>query len=276
MEETLMMIAMPVFVLTMIMEWRRSKKPGVPGRYVAKDTVANLAMGLGYLVGQAVWKAVPFAAYVWLYQHRLFDFEMGLVAWIALFFLDDFFYYIFHLVHHKVRFFWAIHVNHHSSEEYNLSTALRQPWLEPFFGTLFWLPLPLLGFPPEYVLLQQVINLLYQYWVHTQQVRKMPAWYEYIFNTPSHHRAHHGSNPQYIDVNYGGILIIWDRLFGTFEPEVAPVRYGIINNIQTYNPVTIAFHEMYAIARDVRDTPTVRGKLFRIFGSPEAQSRYTA
>lgn len=268
MEETLILIALPVFIITILVEWRMTREDSSKGKYVLPDTAANLAMGIGYLIGQVLFKAVPIAIYVWLYQHRILSFEMGVLAYIALFFLDDLCYYIFHRAHHEVRILWAVHVNHHSSQEYNLSTALRQPWLEPFVGPFFWMPLPLLGFSVEAVVVQQLINLLYQYWVHTKQVKRMPDWFEWIFNTPSHHRAHHGSNPEYLDKNYGGILIIWDRMFGTFEPERAPVKYGLVKDVESYNPVWIAFHELVQITVDVRNATTVRQKLKRVFGAP--------
>lgn len=276
MEETLILIAIPVFVLTMFVEWRLTRKKDRVGRYTLRDTAASLAMGSGYLVGQALFKGVHIALYSWAYHHRLISFEWGVAAMVALFFLDDFIYYIFHRTHHEVRALWAVHVNHHSSEEYNLSTALRQPWLEPLVGPLFWLPLPFLGFPVEAVVVQQLLNLLYQYGVHTEQIHKFPSWIEWIFNTPSHHRVHHGSNPQYLDRNYGGILIIWDRLLGTFEPEEESVRYGITHNIRSHNPVWIAFHEFAAIAGDVRRAPSLRAKLHRVFGQPSTQPSPTA
>ncbi|MFT4979990.1 MAG: sterol desaturase/sphingolipid hydroxylase (fatty acid hydroxylase superfamily) [Myxococcota bacterium] len=271
MEETLILLALPVFIVTIIAEWRRTLQPGARGHYLLPDTAASLAMGAGYLIIQGLFKAAPIALYGWLYQHRLFDIEMGLLGCLALLLLDDLTYYVFHRAHHEVRLLWAVHVNHHSSELYNLSTALRQPWLEPFVGPLFWTPLVLLGFPVEAVVLQQVISLLYQYWIHTEQVDRLPVWFEQIFNTPSHHRVHHGSNPEYLDRNYGGILIIWDRLFGSFEPEVAPVVYGLTKNVSSYNPVRIVSHELVAIAHDVARSQSLGEGLHRVFGSPASQ-----
>ena len=139
-------------------------------------------------------------------------------VWPLLFFADDLAYYWFHRVSHESRLFWASHVVHHSSQHYNLSTALRQTWV-PMTYFPFWLPLPLLGFPVWMVLLAQAWSLIYQFWIHTERIHRLPKWVEGIWNTPSHHRVHHGSNHQYLDKNYGGILIVWDRLFGTFAPE---------------------------------------------------------
>ncbi len=137
-------------------------------------------------------------------------------TYVVLFLADDFAYYWFHRIHHEVRVFWASHVVHHSSQHYNLSTALRQTWT-PMTALPFWAGLALLGFQPWMILTQQAISLIYQFWIHTERIGRLPAPIEYVFNTPSHHRVHHGSNEIYLDRNYGGILIIWDRLFGTFQ-----------------------------------------------------------
>ena len=156
-------------------------------------------------------------------------------VWVLLFFADDLSYYAYHRAHHRIRLFWATHVVHHSSQHYNLSTALRQDWM-PISSIFFWAPLALLGFQPWMILLAISWNLLYQFWIHTEKIKRLPGWYEAIFNTPSHHRVHHGANEQYLDKNYGGILIIWDKLFGTYEPERERVRYGLTTNIETLQP----------------------------------------
>ncbi|HUS23411.1 MAG TPA: sterol desaturase family protein, partial [Candidatus Binatia bacterium] len=166
-----------------------------------------------------------------------------------------------------VRLLWCTHVNHHSSERFNFAVALRQPWTEPLTAPWFWLPLPLLGFHPLMVMTQQAINLLYQFFVHTEAVRSMGPL-ERVLNTPSHHRVHHGSNPQYIDRNYGGIFIFWDRLFGTFEPEREPVRYGLVHNLATFHPVKIAFHEWAALWRDLRGARSWRERWRCAFAAP--------
>ena len=165
---------------------------------------------------------------------------------MLLFFADDLAYYWFHRVCHESRVFWASHVVHHSSQHYNLSTALRQTWV-PMTYLPFWLPLLLLGFPPWMVLLAQSWSLIYQFGLHTERIGKLPRRLEAIFNTPSHHRVHHGANEQYLDRNYGGILVIWDRLFRSFEPEGERVRYGLTTNIETFNLFQVAFHEYAAL-----------------------------
>ena len=222
-----------------------------PVGYTALDTRTSLAMGVGHLVIAGGWKLVWTAILAAIYVVSPLHLPTGAWwTWVALFFVDDLAYYAYHRGHHRIRLFWATHVVHHSSEHYNLSTALRQDW-SPFSATLFWLPSALL-FPPWMVFLAIAWNLLFQFTLHTEAVDRYPRPIEWIFNTPSHHRVHHGSQPQYLDRNYAGILIIWDRLFGTFEPEVERVRYGLTTNIDTYNPVRVAFGEFAALWRDVR------------------------
>ncbi len=174
-------------------------------------------------------------------------------AWVMLFFADDFSYYWFHRISHSSRYFWASHVVHHSSMKYNLGTALRQTWTGNLSGAfIFWIWLPLAGFSPVAIMTMQAISLLYQFWIHTEHINRFPAPIEFIFNTPSHHRVHHGSDLAYLDKNHAGVLIIWDRLFGTFEPERHRPTYGLTTNLNSHNPVRIAFHEWVAIGQDMR------------------------
>jgi sterol desaturase/sphingolipid hydroxylase (fatty acid hydroxylase superfamily) len=228
--------------------------------FEGKDTAASLSMGLGNVFINLFWKGVVLAVYTALWRWSPLDHGFSVAAWIAVFFLEDLAYYAYHRVHHEVRFFWASHVVHHSSQRYNLSTALRQTWT-PMTGIAFWAPLALLGFHPVMILVQMSISLLYQFWIHTEAIDRLPRPIELVFNTPSHHRVHHASNPQYLDKNYAGILIVWDRLFGTFEPEIERPVYGLTTNIATYNPVRIAFHEYAAILSDVRTARRWRDRL---------------
>lgn len=264
--------AIPVFILTMVAEalWaRRAVREGRDIRgYALKDTAANLSMGLGNLAITSGVKLGLMILWMGLYELRLFDLPTNSAwTWVALFFAEDLCYYAFHRGSHGIRLFWAGHVNHHSSTSYNLSTALRQSWTSSV-AFVFWLPLPLLGFHPLMVLTQQAVSLLYQYWLHTEAIDRMPRWFEAVFNTPSHHRVHHGRNALYLDRNHAGILIIWDRLFGSFEPERARPDYGLTTNLSTYNPLRIAFHEWAAIGRDVRAARSVREVLGYVFGPP--------
>jgi sterol desaturase/sphingolipid hydroxylase (fatty acid hydroxylase superfamily) len=170
---------------------------------------------------------------------------------VVVFFADDLAYYWFHRAHHEVRILWASHVVHHSSRHYNLSTALRQTWT-PFGSLVFWAPLALVGVPPWAIFLVQSVSLLYQFFLHTERVGRLPRPVEWVMNTPSHHRVHHGVNNAYLDRNYGGILIVWDRLFRTFEPEGERVVYGLTTQLRTFNPLVVATHEYVAIWRDLR------------------------
>ncbi len=167
----------------------------------------------------------------------------------------DAIYYWNHRLNHESRWLWAMHVVHHSSERYNLSTALRQPVAEGLTMSVPYGLLALLGVRPAVIENARALNLIYQFWIHTEVVQSI-GWLENVLNTPSHHRVHHGSNSRYLDRNHGSILIVWDRVFGTFEPEAEPVTYGLTTNIGSFNPVTIATHEWRDIARDVAGAPT--------------------
>lgn len=244
----------------------------IKGRYRTKDTAASLAMQAGNILMNLGMAGIVYAGLMTVYQVRLFDISPASPwAWLALFFLDDFTYYWFHRISHECRFWWAAHVNHHSSQEYNLSTALRQSWTGVPVGTWApWVPLAFLGFPPAMILAQQGFNLFYQFWIHTEAVKRMPRWFEYLFNTPSNHRVHHATNPRYLDRNYAGVLMVWDRLFGTFvaEEDEDPPRYGIVKNIDTFNPIRIAFHEWAAIARELIAARSWREAVGVVFGPP--------
>jgi sterol desaturase/sphingolipid hydroxylase (fatty acid hydroxylase superfamily) len=259
-------LAIPAFLLLLALEAIADARMRT-GFYERRDTFASLTMGVGNVLVNLVAKGLQFGTYAWLYQFRLFTLPSVWWAWVLLFFADEFSYYWFHRTSHECRFFWASHVVHHSSQKYNLSTALRQTWTGSFMGFLFWLWMPLAGFTPVMIMTAQALNLLYQFWIHTEMVRSLGPL-EAVLNTPSHHRVHHGSNPQYIDRNHGGTLIVWDRLFGSFEPEREHVHFGLTKNINTYNPIRIAFHEWLDIARDVRRAPGLANKLRYIFGRP--------
>lgn len=250
----LTLYAAPVFLLALVLEvfvLRRQKARGrdVIGYVDRKDTRASLLMGVGSIVFVTLLHVGIFAAASWLSRFRLFEPPPAL-GWVVAILGWDFVYYWHHRIEHEVRLFWAAHVSHHSSRAYNFSTALRQPWT-PWIGLVLYPPLALLGVSPAQILMAEGINLIYQFWVHTEAVGKLPAPLEWLFNTPSHHRVHHGKNPRYLDKNYGGILIVWDRLFGTFQVEDEKVVYGITKELGSYDPLVIAFHEYAAIGRDV-------------------------
>lgn len=260
--------ATPVFLLSIAFEaWiARERRPDI---YEKRDAWTSILLGTG-----AVVVGLPFRFFfLWvltlLYNVRLFTIEPTFWGYIALLFAEDCCYYWSHRVNHEVRLFWAGHVNHHSSQHYHLATALRQSWTQPYMMWIFWLPLPLLGFSPKMILMQQAISLIYQFFIHTQLVGKLGPL-EWIMNTPSHHRVHHAVNVRYLDRNHAGIFIIWDRLFGTFQAERdddVPV-YGITKNLETNRLMHVAFHEWAAIARDVRRAPDFWTKLKYMFAAP--------
>ena len=246
--------AIPFFVLLLVVEaltYRHLQSENEVG-YELKDTRTSIAMGLGNVAINAVWKLAVVTIYAALYELTPLRLDASdWWVWVLLFFADDLAYYWFHRVSHESRVFWASHVVHHSSQHYNLSTALRQTWT-PFGGVPFWAPLALLGVPPWAIFLQQSISLLYQFFLHTERVGKLWRPVELVMNTPSHHRVHHGMNNGYLDRNYGGILIVWDRLFRSFEPEGERVVYGLTKQLRTYNPLVVATHEYASIWADVR------------------------
>ena len=268
-------LAVPMFVLLILIEIVLGRLQVAPVRYETRDTANSLLLGLGSTVAGALMAGIIGGATIWAWHHRMVDLPLVgwpvIGVWVALFLLEDLTYYIFHRLSHERRFWWAAHVNHHSSQHYNLSTALRQTWTGGVNGSwLPWLALAFLGFPPAMIFVQKGISLVYQFWIHTEAVRRLPAPLEYVLNTPSHHRVHHARNPRYLDRNYGGILIIWDRIFGTFEPEAddEPCRYGIVKNLGDFNLFRAVFHEWSAIVDDVRRAATPREALMYLFGPP--------
>ncbi|AZJ35905.1 sterol desaturase family protein [Tenacibaculum singaporense] len=259
--------AIPFFVLTVIIEVILTVKVKLED-YEFKDAATSITMGLGNVFIGLFTKGLIFGVFLFLYQYRLFTIPFTWWAWFILLFAEDFAYYWNHRIAHESRLFWASHVVHHSSTKYNLSTALRQTWSGSFYTFIFWAPLAIIGFHPLMIVTQMSISLLYQYWIHTELIDKMPKWFEAVFNTPSHHRVHHATNPQYLDRNHAGIFIIWDKLFGTFEPEVEKPVYGLVTNINTYNPIKVAFIEWYNMFTDVFTSKTTLGKRFLYLFKP--------
>jgi alkylglycerol monooxygenase len=266
-DDKLVLYAIPVFLAFVALEALWLKRRG--HAYDGRDAWASLTMGVGNVIIAVIVKLGWFALFLWLYEYRLFDADPRLVwVWIGGIVLQDFCFYWYHRFSHRVRLFWAAHVNHHSSQAFNFTTALRQSWTTPLYSSAFFIPLPLLGFHPVMVYTLQSISLIYQFFLHTETVGRLGPL-EAVMNTPSHHRVHHGRNPEYIDRNYGGILIVWDRLFGTFEPERAKVDYGLTHNVGSYNPLIIAFHYFAQMAREIRERPGWTRARRVLFGPPE-------
>lgn len=246
-------LSIPLFVGAILLELFLIRKIHSRGDYETRDTLTSLLMGTGNVVAGLLTGFVAFGVLSWAWQFRVADWGMSALAVLVCFIVDDLRYYVYHRIAHRSRWVWAEHINHHSSQHYNLSTALRQSWTGTLTGMfVLRIPLVILGFHPYLILFVGGLNLVYQFWIHTEAINKMWGWFEYVFNTPSHHRVHHATNPRYLDANYAGTLIIWDRVFGTFveeRPEDAP-KYGLVSNIATFNPFRIAFHEWVAMAKD--------------------------
>ena len=266
--------AVPFYVVTLVLERRELARLARAGAdvvgYERRDTRASLLMGLGSVVAVTGINAGTFAIASWLYTHRVCEVGTGALGWAVALVGWDFSFYWFHRWEHEHRFLWACHVNHHSSRHYNLSTALRQPWT-PWLEWLVYPPWALVGVEPWLILSAGGLNLLYQYWIHTETVDRCPAWFEAILNTASHHRVHHGANPAYLDRNYGGVLIVWDRVLGTFEPERERVVYGLTKNLDSFSPWTIAFHEYAALWRDMCRARDWRTRWLCCWRGPGAQ-----
>ena len=257
MPPNLILYAVPFFAISILVEgiflYREQRE-----RIDIKDTFTSIALGFGNLFSGLITKTIMALIFWYLYDNfHVFTLDgSAWWMWVLAFFADDFSYYWFHREAHLVRYFWASHKVHHSSEKYNLATAVRQTWTGNLtFSYVFYLWMPIVGFHPIVILVMQQISLLYQYWIHTETIGKMWQPFEYIFNTPSHHRAHHGSDVKYLDKNYAGIMIIWDRMFGTFIEETDRPTYGLVENVKTNNPIKIAFGEWIDMGKDVISSP---------------------
>lgn len=267
-QDRLLFFALPVFFVSMFAEYKLAKE-----KYYGKDTRVSLLMMVFSGIVEFIPKILAFIAFFYLHEMSPLKDVVGRQwwAWVLLLFADDFSYYWFHRLNHEVRLFWAGHVPHHSSVYMNLGTALRQGVGERVHKFFFWLWLPLLGFDPLMIFTMMGISLIYQFFVHTELVDKLPKPIEFIFNTPSHHRVHHASNIRYLDCNHAGVFIIWDRIFGTFSEELIekdqPV-YGLTVNIETHNPIKVATHEYTAIWKDVKRAKKWSDKLNYIFNAP--------
>lgn len=268
--------AVPFFLLLLSLEWFAARKlehiesaQAPAGAYRTRDAWTSISMGLVSMVTTAAWKFIALLGYAAIYTY-LAPWQLSPTRWytwvIALVGVD-LLYYCYHRVAHRIRLIWATHQAHHSSRYFNFATALRQKWNNSG-EILMWIPLPLLGIPPWMVFASFSVSLVYQFWVHTERIEKLPRAVEFIFNTPSHHRVHHGRDPEYLDRNYGGILIIWDRMFGSFAPERSRPHYGLTKQVDTFNILTLQFHEYLSIIADVRGATRWRDRLGYVFGPP--------
>jgi len=260
-------VAVPLFALMIALEaWYSVRKKA--GEYERGDTWTNIFLGLVSLFFGAFLGLITEYFYTGLYNIAPYQMPMNVWwAWVLVLLADDFAYYWFHRISHESRLFWNFHVVHHSSEHFNLSVAVRQSWFGPLAHWVFYAPLGLLGFPFWSFVLIHGLNLIYQYWIHTPFIKNLGPL-EYVLNTPSHHRVHHAVNPIYLDKNYAGVFIIWDRMFGSFVRETEPPRYGIIKPVKSFNWVWINTHAWFEMFSAIRSQKTLSGKLRCIFGSP--------
>ena len=253
-------LSIPVFFLLIGVElcYTIYKKLGY---YRLNDSLSNLSQGIGSQLVGLFLKTATFFSYLYIYNHwRFYEFPNTIWTWLILFIGVDFFYYWFHRMSHEVNALWAAHIVHHQSEEYNLTVALRQSWFQGGFSWAFYLPLAFAGFEPIMFLTVSAFNTIYQFWIHTRAIGNMGPL-EWIINTPSHHRVHHGSNPKYIDKNHAGTLIIWDRIFGTFQKEEEEVVYGITKPLASWNPVWANFHYWFDLTETARKSRNFRDKI---------------
>jgi len=270
--DILIFFIFPVFFLLMGFEILYSKYKNHK-LYQTDDWFASMGVLLISILIEIVTKLFVFK--IFYYLHELTPLRLIVQtqwwAWILLFLLDDFTYYWFHRKNHEVRLFWAGHVPHHSSQYMNFGTALRQGPGERIHKYFFWMWLPLLGFNPIMIFMMHSISYIYQFWIHTELIQKLPFWIEYIFNTPAHHRIHHASNARYLDRNHGGILIIWDRIFGTFSAEIKDEKliYGLTKNIKTKNPFFVAIHDYKSIFHSICRSNSFKENLYIFCKSPQ-------
>ncbi len=277
----LLLIGMaPIFLACIGWEAWHARRTHPQARiYSWRDALCNTALALMHQGADKLAWLFVIPIYAYCYAHyRLLDWHAGWVSFVALFVAQDLLYYVFHRCSHRVRWLWAAHVVHHSSERMNFSTAFRQSLMYPVAGMwVFWIPLAFLGFPPKQIVGIVLINLAFQFFVHTQSVGKL-GWLEYVLNTPSIHRVHRARNDRYIDRNYAGVLVIWDRLFGSYVDEDAnePPVYGIIEPLHTYNPLKATFYEWASMARDFARVRGWRDRLSALFAPPAWAAQYHA
>jgi len=265
-------IAIPIILILIVFEvgvaiWTNRRV------YRLKDTLGTLGLLVGNVAVALLTKSAILGFYLYLYQFRLLDIHALLpiwAVWVLTFVLIDLTFYIYHRISHRSRFLWAIHMNHHSSEEMNFVVAFRQAWFGPISKVPFFLVLPILGLDPTMTAVAGVVSTFWGVFGHTKIIRSL-GLLEWVLNTPSHHRVHHGTNPEYIDKNYGNLLIIWDRLFGSFAQEVAPVRFGLVKNVKTINPVTLTFMGWTSLFHDMKSATNLKEAVQYFLGPPDWQ-----
>jgi sterol desaturase/sphingolipid hydroxylase (fatty acid hydroxylase superfamily) len=254
-EQLLILISTPLYILVIGVEMLLSHLH-LKKYYTLKDTAVNVYLCLVNGGIDLLFRAVYVVILLWFFNFYFVDLSFNPVLyWGSLFILEDLTFYIEHLVDHYCRFFWAVHVTHHSSEEFNLTTGFRSSVLQPLYRFIYFIPLALFGFHPIDIVFMYSLTQIYGILVHTKYINKMPRWFEAVFVSPSHHRVHHASNIRYLDKNMGMVLIIWDRLFGTFQEEVVedPIKFGLTKPLDNpHHPAKIIFHEWQDLGKDLK------------------------
>jgi sterol desaturase/sphingolipid hydroxylase (fatty acid hydroxylase superfamily) len=267
MEQLLLLWTTPFMLVLVLAELAYSAWKNTP-TYEVKDTFYNLLFPFLNFLLDLVMRGVSVAILLVFYNLSPIRWEQNAFYWVILFLSEDLAYYTLHCADHYVRFFWATHVTHHNSQKFNLTVAIRSSIFQPVYRFLFFIPLALAGFNPWHILFMYALTQVYGFWIHTEHIKKMPAWFEFIMVTPSHHRVHHASNLQYLDKNMGMVLIIWDRLFGTFQPEEEKPHYGVTYPIVNHTPQALIFGEWGKLWKDVASSPTWKIKLQYLLNPP--------
>lgn len=268
-EALLVKLSIPVYVIIIGIEllysyWKHKKY------YSTKGILTNIYLSALNFTLDIIVRGICLGVLWYFYQFRFTQIDKvvhPVLYWTALLFLQDFMFYWLHRIDHYCRLFWAVHVTHHSSEEFNLTVGFRSSVFQPLYRFIYFIPLSLLGFDPLDVMFMYAATQIYGILIHTQTVGKL-GFLEWFMSTPSHHRVHHASNIKYLDKNMGMVFIIWDRLFGTFANEDEEVKYGLTTNLDSYNPINLVFHEWKAIIQDLRKAPSIKDKFMYIFGPP--------
>lgn len=273
MYEASILVAIPFFLIAILIEIWALRRQNKAAAYRLNDAITNLNIGIGQQATGMFFKSIMLYGYVKIYENAAivslpqtwWSFLLCLVAF-------DFLFYWAHRLGHESNFFWGAHSVHHQSEEYNLSVALRQSWFHSFITFFIFLPLAIVGFHPVTFTAAAGVNIIYQFWIHTQAIDKLPSWVEAIWNTPSHHRVHHAVNKQYIDRNHAGMFIVWDKMFGTFEAENEAPIYGITTPLSSWNPFWANIHYYIELWQQSRHISRLRDKLYLWIAPPGWQS----
>jgi len=271
-EQWLIFVSTPIYLCfigieILISHWRKQQK------YALKDTFINVYLMVLNSILDLSFRSLHVALFFYCYQFAIVQWNNKLFYWVILFVVEDFLYYWLHRFDHEIRLFWAVHVTHHSSKFFNFTVGFRSSVFQPLYRFIYFLPMPFLGFQPFDILFAYAATQIWGIFVHTELIQKM-GWLEYVFVTPSHHRVHHASNAKYLDKNMGMFLIIWDKIFGTFQAELPSstyqnIQYGLTNNVTNQHPLHIVFHEWKQILADIHQPNLTFAQKFKyIFGKP--------